>query len=204
VWEPGLPVPLYAAPREHVRLDLLEPVAVPERSAPVAEAWSLDGGDAVAWSYDDPDLGSYVTLSWSAGDTWLEEDEEIFVHPRDPFHRVDLRESSRHVEVEHEGQSLADCRRPLLLFETGLPVRSYLPREDVRLDLLEPSPTRTRCPYKGEAIHWRIPDGRDVCWSYEDPIPEVERIRDRIAFYDERVDVTVDGERQERPRSPFG
>lgn len=124
--------------------------------------------------------------------------------PRNPFHRVEVRDSPRRVHVEHEGRVLAESERPLLLFETGLPTRSYLPREDVRLDALEESPTRTRCPYKGEARHWRIPGGRDVCWSYEDPIPDVEAIRGRVAFYDERVDVTVDGEPQKRPRTPFG
>jgi uncharacterized protein (DUF427 family) len=181
VWPPGRPVAAYAFPR-----------------ADVSDA-------APAEAYDDPDLAGYVSVPWDAADRWYEEDEEVFVHPRDPFHRVEVRQSSRHVVVTLDGKPLADSRRPLLLFETGLPTRYYLPPDDVDFDLLEPSPTITRCPYKGTARHWSASGGEpgDVCWSYEGPLPEIERIDGLIAFYNERVDIAVDGSPLERPVTPF-
>jgi uncharacterized protein (DUF427 family) len=182
VWPPRRPVPFYAFPKEAVRADLIP-------------------GEAVV-RFDDPDLAGLVGLRWEAMDEWFEEDDEVFVHPRDPFHRVEVRQSSRRVRVELEGALLADSSRPLMLIETGLPTRYYLPREDVRLDVLESSPTVTRCPYKGQAEHWARA-GTDVAWSYPDPIAEIPQIAGLIAFYNERVDLTVDGERLERPWSPF-
>jgi uncharacterized protein (DUF427 family) len=212
VWEPRRPVPLYAFPRDDVRLDLLRPAEqAPERAHPLAGAWSVEAGgrraEAAAWTYDDPDLADYVVLAFDAMDAWLEEDEEVFVHPRDPFHRIEVRASSRHVRVEADGTLLADSRRPVLLFETGLPTRTYLHPDDVEMELLEPSRSLSRCPYKGEARYWSVRAGAvaldDVAWSYPDPLPEVAPIAGLLAFYDERVDVTVDGERQERPRTPW-
>jgi uncharacterized protein (DUF427 family) len=139
-------------------------------------------------------------------DAWYEEDEPVYVHPRDPHTRVDILASSRHVRVELAGVTVADSPRPRLLFETGLPTRYYLPRTDVRMDLLEHSQTVTRCPYKGQTEHFaaRI-DGqlRDVAWSYPTPLPESQKIAGLIAFYDERVDTFLDGARQDRPKTPF-
>jgi uncharacterized protein (DUF427 family) len=211
VWEPRRPVPLYAFPIADVRTELLTPSAAPERGHPVAEAWSVSAGErsaeAAAWTYDDDELSGHIVLDWKAFDRWLEEDEEVFVHPRDPFHRVDLRASSRPVRVELEGAVLAESSSPLILFETGLPRRYYLPAEDVHTELLEESATVTQCPYKGTAVQWSAPTlgelGVDVAWTYSDPLPEVARIAGRIAFYDERTDVTVDGVLQERPQTPF-
>jgi len=122
-------------------------------------------------------------------------------------HQIDVRATSRKVRVELDGSMVAETDRPLILSETGLPARYYLPREDVKVDLIGPTGTRTRCPYKGEAEHWSVSiDGEtyeDVAWSYPDPIPDVEPIRGLVAFYDERVDVSIDGEWQERPETPW-
>jgi uncharacterized protein (DUF427 family) len=121
---------------------------------------------------------------------------------------VDVRRSSRSVVVEHEGTVLAESTRPKLLFETSLPVRTYLPPEDVRLDLLLPSTTRTACAYKGEtSSYWAVEreDGRrvDVAWSYEHPLPDAVEIAGMVAFFDERVDVVLDGVRKDRPTTPW-
>ena len=123
-------------------------------------------------------------------------------HARDPHKRVDVVPSSRHVRVEVDGELLAESRRPLLLFETSLPVRYYLPPEDVRTDRLAPSASSTACAYKGEASYWAL-DGRDVAWYYRRPLREAAEVTDRVAFFNERVDITVDGERLERPVTPW-
>jgi uncharacterized protein (DUF427 family) len=146
------------------------------------------------------DVPGYVTVSWDSVDEWLEDEEPLLAHARDPFARIDVRHSSRHVVIEHESEVIADSLTPLLLYETGLPVRYYLPAEDVRN--LEPSPTRTRCAYKGEAEHLSH-NGTDVAWVYRDPLFDAPPIKDRIGFYAERVDLTIDGERQQRPRTPW-
>jgi len=143
-------------------------------------------------------VGGHLAFYWDRMDAWFEEEEEIFVHPRNPYVRVDVLESTRRVKVLLGGAVLAETRRPRLLFETGRPMRCYLPKEDVRMDLLSPSGTRTRCPYKGAASYWSAEAGgkraEDIAWSYEEPIPECPRIRGLISFYPERVDsLLVDG-----------
>jgi uncharacterized protein (DUF427 family) len=129
----------------------------------------------------------------------------VLVHARDPHKRVDTLRSSRRVQVFAGGQQVADSIRPLLLFETGLPTRYYLPFEDVRTDLLEASDTVTACPYKGLARYWSLRAGdvfvRDAAWSYPAPIPEIPAIRGLLCFFNERVDLVVDGVRLERPRT---
>ena len=132
----------------------------------------------------------------------------MFVHPRDSHHRVDVLNSSRHVRVVVGGEAVADSHRPRLLFETGLPTRYYLPRMDVRMDLLTESETVTHCPYKGRTVHYDLALGdrsvRDIAWSYPFPIPECPKIENLICFYDERVDlVELDGEAQPRPQTPW-
>ena len=131
-------------------------------------------------------------LDFAAFDTWLEEDEVIRGHPRDPYHRVDVRRSSRHVRIELDGRVLADTTRPTLVFETGLPTRYYLPREDVQVEL-KPSETTTICAYKGGASYWSVPGGDDLVWGYEQPLPDAAGLAGLVAFYDEKVQVTVDG-----------
>jgi uncharacterized protein (DUF427 family) len=130
-------------------------------------------------------------------DAWFEEDEEVFTHPRDPYTRVDILPSSRHVRIEVDGVTVAESTKPTLLFETGLPVRYYLPKTDVRMDLLAPTETSSHCPYKGQADYWSLLLGettvQDVAWSYRTPLPESQKIAGLVCFYPEKVDLYVDG-----------
>ncbi|KZT22052.1 DUF427-domain-containing protein, partial [Neolentinus lepideus HHB14362 ss-1] len=139
---------------------------------------------------------------------WLEEEWELKGHPRDPYKRVDVLPSSRHVRVEVDGVEVADSREPRLLFETHLITRYYIPRADVRADLLVDSQLTTYCPYKGTASYYnvKLPDGRkaeNVVWYYPEPYPECADVKGCVAFYDEKVDVWVDGEKVPRPKTPF-
>lgn len=216
-WEDRFPVPACAFPLEDVRTELFRESEArrPAQSfyspkGPISALYDLevDGRtiEHAAWVRDDPALAGHVVLSWQPGllDRWLEEDEEVIEHPRDPHKRVEALASSRHVEVSLDGTVLAESTDPVLLFETNLPTRYYLPREDVRLDALEPSRNRSRCPYKGAAEeYWSAPGAENVAWSYAAPFPAVHKIAGRIAFYNELVDITVDGVPQERPRSIF-
>ncbi len=161
------------------------------------------GAEAAAFRPSDPALDGYVLLEFEAFDAWYEEDEPNVAHPRDPFHRIDVLHSSRHVLVELGGVTLAESTRPCLLFEPPLPVRCYLPREDVRTDLLAPSDTRTACAYKGQASYLSTAAEEDVAWTYPEPLREAAEVAGRIAFFDERVDVVIDGERRERPVTPW-
>ena len=138
---------------------------------------------------------------------WFEEDEPIMVHPRNPTTRVDILDSSRHVQVVIDGVTVADSHQPRLLFETGLPTRFYVPRVDVRMDLLEPTHSQSACPYKGVAEYWTVVvDGTrhsDVAWSYPTPLPESQKIAGLVCFYNEKVDLIVDGNALERPKTKF-
>jgi uncharacterized protein (DUF427 family) len=199
-------------------MDLLEPTDHSTRCPYKGEAsyWSVRVGDHVAenavWGYpepidDAPPLAGYVAFYWNKLDTWYEEDEEAIVHPRDPYHRVDVVPSSRHVVVRLGGEVLAESTRPLALFETGLPTRWYLPEADVRMDLLEPSDKRTGCAYKGFASYWSARAGEtleeDLVWTYREPRRGMEDITDLVCFFNERVDVEVDGELEERPETQW-
>ncbi len=152
-------------------------------------------------------LRDLVRFDWAAMDEWLEEDEPVYTHPRDPYKRVDILASSRHVRVEVDGVTVADSTRPHILFETGLPPRYYLPLSDVRTELLRPSDTQTHCPYKGTATYWSVDTGQgvraDLVWIYRAPLPESQKVAGLACFYDEKVDVYLDGELQRRPRTPF-
>ena len=235
LWEPRRIVPSYAVPESDVRADLsdgaaadgagdVDGVSVPalserpvlDPSVPFA-AHTADGravdvrvGEAqragAGFRLADADLSGYLVLDFGAFDGWYEEDEPNVGHPRDPFHRIDVLASSRHVVVEHEGELLAESSRPTVLFETMLPPRYYLPREDVRVELV-PSDTRSYCAYKGQASYWSPRLGGevldDLAWSYEDPLHDAEQVRGRIAFFNERVDLVVDGERGDRPQTPW-
>ncbi|MFH8796755.1 DUF427 domain-containing protein [Streptomyces sp. NPDC017941] len=101
-------------------------------------------------------------------------------------HRITVEQGTQHVRVEHGGQVVAESTRPLLLRETGCPVRYYLPAEDVRTDLLTPSDTHTYCPFKGTASYWSLPDAADTVWGYPDPKPAVASIKDHFCFYEAR------------------
>ncbi len=212
-------VPVYYFPMEDVRMELLAPNDH-RTHCPVkghASYWDISAGSKTeksgAWSYLDPktesrDITGYLSFYWSRMDAWFEEEEQIFVHARDPYKRVDVLNSSRHVLVTLGGEVVADSSHPRLVLETGHLIRYYVPREDVRMDLLNPSETQTRCPYKGTARYWSADVGdkcfEDTVWSYEDTIPECPKIKDLMCFFNERVDsIHVDGERLEIPKTKW-
>lgn len=182
------------------------------RSRGVGTRYDLHLDDGViadaAWRHHDhPELAGHVRIEWDALDAWFEEDVEVFVHPRSPDVRVDVLPSSRHVRVLIDGEVVADSVRPRILFETGLPPRYYLPKSDVRMDLLVATDHTTACPYKGWAGHWSATIGdtthENIAWSYPTPLPESLGVAGLICFYDERADVEIDGVPQERPRTKF-
>ena len=163
-----------------------------------------------AWRYPESPLESIrdsVRFDWKVMDAWFEEDEEVIVHPRDPHTRVDTLASSRHVRVMIDGEVVADSQRPVLLFETGLPVRYYVPQTDLRTELFTRTDRATQCPYKGTARYWSVTIGDtvhpDIAWSYPTPLPESIKVAGLVSFYNERVDIEVDGVVQERPRTKF-
>lgn len=215
VWEKPY-YPTYYLPKCDVRTELIVFTGRSSHSPSrgdaqvgTLKAGGREAADAVL-AYDSSPIeaiAGHVRLDWEAMDAWFEEDEEVFVHPRDPFTRVDVLGSSRQVRVEIDGVTVAESTQPRLLFETGLPTRYYLPKTDLRLDLLEPSSYVTHCPYKGRAEYYSVRIGdrlhADVAWFYRTPTPESFKIAGLVSFYDERVDLFVDGERQERPRTPF-
>ncbi len=214
VWEKPY-YPAYYIPAKDVRATLV-PSDRRELSPSRGEAryFHVDVGgrssENAAWRYPESPLEALrdlVRFEWDALDEWLEEDEPVYTHPRDPYTRVDILASSRHVEVYVKGVKVADSRQPRILFETGLPARYYVPLSDVRLDLLIPSETETHCPYKGTATYWSLRvEGelfRDFVWTYRAPFPESQKITGLAAFYNEKVDLYVDGELHGRPKTPF-
>jgi uncharacterized protein (DUF427 family) len=252
--------PVYYFPREDVRGDLLLRSDRHTRCPKKGEAryHTVRAGDSLvengAWYYPDPlpgaeGLRDMIAFYWDQMEAWYEEAEEVFVHPRDPYHRIDVRRSSRHVRISLDGQLLAESREPVALFESNLPTRWYLSRDDV-VARLEPSQTTTACPYKGVASYYSVvleggegsdrgeggdgshgveggdgsdggeagdgSDGvegsggseggrfaRDLVWHYPSPLPEVAAIARLLCFFNERVDIELDGEAQERPESPW-
>ncbi len=208
-------LPTYYFPQTDVQMDALidSPSASPEGEV----SWkSVQIGGKVeadaAWIVLRPpspltSLATYVSFAWEKMDGWYEEEEEIFVHARDPHKRVDVLCSSRHVRVVIGDTTVAETGRPHLLFETTLPTRYYIPSEDVRIELLEPTDFKTRCPYKGIASYWNAKVGahlaRNVVWSYPNPIPECAKIKGLLSFFNEHVDIYVDGRLQPRPRTPW-
>ena len=211
-------LPVYYFPIEDVRTDLLvaggKTVASDLKGDASYYAITVDSRtvDDAAWRYLHPPAGcpaiaGLIAFHWKLMDDWFEEDDEVFVHARDPYHRIDVLGSSREVRVVVGGQTVALTRRAQFLFETGLPVRYYVPREDVRMDLLQPSPMKTACAYKGPTSwYWQAQaaDGsvQDIAWCYENPAPEVGAIAGRIAFFNERVDaIEVDGKEVPGPRT---
>ena len=179
LYQPPKVIPVHVFPEEDVRLDLL-----PEESITRHE----DG---------------LIEIAWDVPDKWLEEDEELLGHARDPFHRIDCRRTSRHIRVSIGGQVLAETRRAVALFETRLPTRWYIPRDDVSAELVRNHGHRTTCAYKGHATHWDVAGESAVAWSYELPLNDAMPVRSMIAFYNERVDIHVDGEREQRPRTQW-
>lgn len=209
VWE----VPYYPAywlPAADVRADALVPTHTADGMRHfTVKAGGTEAVDAARQHVEPPadELRDHIRVEWSAMDAWFEEDDQVFVHPRDPYKRVDVLRSSRQVSVSVDGVELAASTRPTILFETSLPPRYYLPQVDVRMDLLTPTDSVTRCPYKGQARFWSARVGDrvepDLAWSYPYPIPDVHLIAGLVCFYNERVDLTIDGEAVGRPRTPF-
>jgi uncharacterized protein (DUF427 family) len=213
VWEPRRIVPSFAVPADDIRADVSAAPAA-GREAPgvlhpgipfevhTAAGEPVTIADRVGAGFRLDDLAGHVALDFDAFDAWFEEDERIFGHPRDPYHRVDVRQTARPVRIELDGELLAESTQARMLFETNLPTRFYLPREDMRV-ALEPGARRTYCPYKGRASYWSVGRYENVAWSYEQPLPDMAAITGLVAFWDEVVDVHLDGERRERPSGPF-
>lgn len=225
VWEPMRVVPSYAVPEGHM-IAALEPMLATHLAAGVVQDRSrvltprdpflmhTTQGDVLtvvtpaarregaAFRLRDADLDGYVVLEFGAF-SWREEDDAIMGHPRDPFHRIDVRCSGRSVRIEHDGHVLAESTRTKMLFEAAFPfARYYMPPEDVVV-VLAPSTLSTTCAYKGHATHYSAIVGgaelKDIAWSYEDPLEDGTHVRGLISFYQERLDLFVDGRRTERP-----
>ncbi|HEX3793857.1 MAG TPA: DUF427 domain-containing protein [Acidimicrobiales bacterium] len=215
VWEwPNYPQ--YYVPLEDVRPEFLVEEAheqhthLGHRQTYGLAAGGITRPDA-GWVYKDstvPELVGRIRFQWSALDNWFEEDEEVFVHPRDPYSRVDALRSTRAVRVELEGVVLAETTSPVMVFETGLPTRYYLNRTDVDFSHLEASDTVTSCPYKGKTSgYWSIRLGdtlhEDLAWAYDFPTRQLLPIAGLVAFYNEKVDIFVDGVLLDRPQTHF-
>lgn len=212
--------PVYYFPREDVRMEYLEPTDRDSHCPYKGNSnyWTLKAGDKVeenaVWSYEDPydyegspDIKDHIAFYWGKVDAWFEENEQVYVHARDPYKRIDVIPSTRHVEIKIDGETIADTHSPAMLFETGLPVRYYIPLLDVRMDKLTPTDRVTRCPYKGQAAYYSVTtserEHQDVAWYYTYPTPESTGIKGSVSFFNERVDVVVDGEEQVRPKTKW-
>ena len=155
-----------------------------------------------AWRHVDPPaqagaLRDTVAFAWRMMDAFYEEDERILGHAADPYHRIDIRRSSRHLVVRDGERDIADTHGPLVLYESGFAPRWYVPRADIAADALEPVEARTFCPYKGIATYYNVGDARNAAWSYRAPLKEMERITELVSFYPEKVAITIDGEKLE-------
>lgn len=212
-------LPVYYFPIADVRMDLMTKSATSTKCPfkGLAGHYTLQLSNRrvedIMWRYEQPmaacpPIADYVGFYWNKVDHWYEEDEEIFVHARDPFRRIDCLPSSRRVQVYLDGRSIADSTKSVFLFETGLPTRYYLPLEAVTPGVLQPSDTISQCPYKGQASYYHvIADGKrheDICWYYPAPVEEGARIRGLVCFANEFVDrILVDGVEQPRPATAF-
>ena len=211
--------PKYYFPRDDVAMDRLVPSGHTEHAVDKGDAtyFNVQVGSRIAenaaWTYPDPGadasfLKDQVSFDWKSMDAWFEEKEEVFVHPRDPFKRIDSMKSSRHVRVVVGGETVAESDEPVVLYEPGHPIRYYLPKAEVRMDLLRPSDRRSRCAYKGEALYYSVqtPDKltQDIAWYYPYPTPETSKIAGMLCFFNERVDALyVDGELMPRPKTAW-
>ena len=213
VWEVPF-YPTYYFPVDDVKTDLLVETGETRRSPSRGEAtqYVVKAGNAegAAYAYQDPkifELAGHIAFVWKTMDHWFEEDEEVYVHARDPYTRIDILPSSRRVRVEIDGVSVADTTNASFLFETGLPARYYIPKTDVRMDLLSPTDLQTACPYKGTARYWNVAvDGvvhENIVWGYDAPLLESQKIAGLVSFYNEKVDVYIDEVLEERPKTKF-
>lgn len=202
-------LPVLYFPEVDVRTDLLAPTDHSTHCPFKGDAayWTLSAGGRTAenavWGYPDPLpaakwLQGFVAIYWEMMDAWFDEDEQLEGHVRDPYHRVDVREARRNVRVVCQGTVVASTDRPMILSETGLPNRYYIDPEHVRMDVLEPSDTRTVCPYKGTASYWSLDlDGQrieDVGWSYPNPLEETSRVPGHLSFSHPELEIEEDAE----------
>ncbi len=209
-------LPLYYFPQNDVRMDCLQLTDHTAHSDRKGEGvfWHVQVGDKIANNAaftfrkppgNGPTLEDYVTFAWDEMDAWFEEDEEVFVYARDPYKRVDVLQSSRHIKVVVDGITVGETKRPWLLFETGLPTRYYMPKHDARMDLLERSDAMSRCPYKGEANLYSIKVGdtrhEGVAWIYRYPTVACAPIQGLVGFLNEKVDVYEDETLLPRPKT---
>jgi uncharacterized protein (DUF427 family) len=213
VWEVPY-YPTYYFPESDVETDLLvetgETRRSPSRGEAVQYAVKVNGAEGAAYSFPEPkidEIAGHYAFVWKTMDHWFEEDEEVFVHPRDPYTRIDILGSSRRVRVDIDGETVADTTNAMFLFETGLPTRYYIPKPDVRFDLLTPTDTKTACPYKGTARYWSATVAgethEDIVWGYDFPLPESQKVAGMVCFYNEKVDLYIDEKLQEKPKTKF-
>ncbi len=209
-------LPLYYFPKKDVQMDCLQPSDHTTHSDHKGQGvfWHVQAGDKIANNAaftfrnppgNGPKLEDFVAFAWDKMDAWFEEDEEVFVYARDPYKRVDVWQSSRHIKVVVDGIAVGETNRPWLLFETGLPTRYYMPKHDARMDLLERSDAVSRCPYKGEANLYtiRIGDTRHegLAWIYRYPTVECAKIQGLVGFFNEKLDMYEDGTLLPRPKT---
>jgi len=213
VWEVPY-YPTYYIPEADVETGLLVETGETRRSPSRGEAtqYVVKAGNAegAAYAFHDPkipELAGHYSLVWKTMDHWFEEDEEVWVHPRDPYTRIDILPSGRRIRIEIEGTTVADTTNASFLFETGLPTRYYMPKTDVRMDLMTPTDLETACPYKGVARYWNADvDGQvheNILWGYDSPLPESQKVTGLVSFYNEKVDVFVDEEMADKPKTKF-
>jgi uncharacterized protein (DUF427 family) len=215
VWEKPY-YPTYYFPSADVDTSLLTPSGETNRSPSRGESalhnikvGGAERPNAAAWYRESPieELVDHIRFDWPSLDGWYEEEEEVYVHARDPYARIDILPSSRHIRVEIDGVTVADTSQPRLLFETGLPVRYYIPKGDVKMELLTSSDLITSCPYKGDARYYNVTvNGTvhpDLVWWYPFPVEESNRIAGYVSFYNEKVDIYVDGELEAKPDTVF-
>lgn len=213
VWEVPY-FPSYYFPPGDVRVDLLaatgETKSSPSRGEATQYVVKVGSSEGAAYAFHDskiPECADHYVFVWRTMDHWFEEDEEVYVHARDPYTRVDILPSSRRVRVEIDGVTVADSTNASFLFETNLPTRYYLPKTDVRMDLLSPTGHATACPYKGTARYWSVTVNgttqENIVWGYDTPLAESQKIAGLVSFYNEKLDVYVDEVLQERPQTKF-
>jgi uncharacterized protein (DUF427 family) len=166
-------------------------VTVGDRSTPRA-AWQYTGLPSYAH-----DLRDRVAFAWRAMDAFYEEDERIVGHAADMYHRIDIRQTSRHLVVKDGDRTIAETTRPVALYESGFAPRWYVPRADVDESVLTPIDGQTFCPYKGLASYYDVGDHKSAVWAYPQAWPEVARVADYVSFEPDAIDVFLDGKQLE-------